>query len=381
MTTSTSSRPIKRSGSPVKALRASASSTSGTPVRSSSAVDERRRPGRWPEPWAKGNDVGLELEHAVDGAEVDGAAGVSSSGSVMYSGAIAAIVGRHDLGVAIVTSPAPDRSAPMAVRCAAPVFPSEPATTSTRPKSPLCESVARAGTISRMRSRVSSSRCGPSMSSSSGSGIPMSAITRSPACVSAGGNTSGIFGAASVTVIVASTAGPARPAVSAETPVGRSIATIGTPSPFMSATTVSRSPESGPRKPSAEDRVNEHVAVRELGEMQFPLLRRRDLYHRHADSPEHVEVGAGIAAHFGDAADQEHGGIDTALHQRARDHETVTAVVAAPADDADAARRQVVEGRPRSPRRPAGRRSPSARSTECRSPRSCGDRLRASVRC
>ena len=36
-------------------------------------------------------------------------------------------------GVATVTSPAPDRSAPIAARCAAPVLPREPATTSTRP--------------------------------------------------------------------------------------------------------------------------------------------------------------------------------------------------------------------------------------------------------
>ena len=126
----------------------------------------------------------------------------------MYSGAIAATTATHDRGVAMVTSPAPDRSAPMAGRCAAPVRPSEPAMTSTRPKSPLCESAARAGTISRIRSRVSSSRYGPSSSSRSGTGMPMSAITRSPACVSAGGRMSGIFGAPSVTVIDASIAVP-----------------------------------------------------------------------------------------------------------------------------------------------------------------------------
>ena len=79
----------------------------------------------------------------------------------MYSGAIAATIGRHDFGVAMVTSPAPDRSAPMAARCAAPDRPSDPAMTSTRPKSPLCESAARAGTSSRIRSRVSSSMIRP----------------------------------------------------------------------------------------------------------------------------------------------------------------------------------------------------------------------------
>ena len=51
----------------------------------------------------------------------------------MYSAPIAASTAWHDAGVAMVTRPAPDRSAPVAARCAAPVLPREPATTSTRP--------------------------------------------------------------------------------------------------------------------------------------------------------------------------------------------------------------------------------------------------------
>jgi hypothetical protein len=51
----------------------------------------------------------------------------------MYSGAIAASTGWQALGVAMVTRPAPDLSAPMAVRWAAPVRPIDPATTSTWP--------------------------------------------------------------------------------------------------------------------------------------------------------------------------------------------------------------------------------------------------------
>jgi hypothetical protein len=98
----------------------------------------------------------------------------------MYSGAIAATIGRHDLGVAIVTSPAPDRSAPVAARWAAPVRPTDPAMTRTLPKSPLCESATRAGTSSRIRSRVSSSNQRPFSSSITEPGIPMSAMTRSP---------------------------------------------------------------------------------------------------------------------------------------------------------------------------------------------------------
>ena len=57
---------------------------------------------------------------------------------------------------------------------------------------------------------------------------------------------SGIFGAASVTVIDASIASPSSSCESADTPVGRSMATTGTPRPFTSATTVSSKPVSGP---------------------------------------------------------------------------------------------------------------------------------------
>ena len=78
-------------------------------------------------------DVARQLEHAIDRSPDRGRRARSSIGSVMYSGAIAATIGRQHAGVATVTSPAPDRSAPSAARCAAPVFPREPATISTRP--------------------------------------------------------------------------------------------------------------------------------------------------------------------------------------------------------------------------------------------------------
>ncbi len=61
----------------------------------------------------------------------------------MYSGAIAARIGCTDRGVATVTRPAPERSAAIAARCAAPLFPIDPATISTRPNSPLCASGSR----------------------------------------------------------------------------------------------------------------------------------------------------------------------------------------------------------------------------------------------
>ena len=63
----------------------------------------------------------------------DSSPAVSASASVMYSGARAASVAWHDAGVAIVTSPAPARSAPIAARYAAPVLPGDPATIVRRP--------------------------------------------------------------------------------------------------------------------------------------------------------------------------------------------------------------------------------------------------------
>ena len=118
----------------------------------------------------------------------------------------------------------PTRSAPTAARCAAPVFPRDPATTSTWPKSPLCASRPRGlAPAAAGSSRVSSRTSGPSRPSMTSSGMPMSATTRSPARSRAGGRTSGSFGAPSVTVSAAWMAGPITSCVSADRPLGRSI--------------------------------------------------------------------------------------------------------------------------------------------------------------
>ena len=173
--------------------------------------------------------------------------------------------------------------------------------------------------------------------------MPMSAMTRSPACVSAGGNTSGIFGAASVTVIDASTAGPSSAALSADRPVGTSMATIGTPRPLRSATTVSSSPVSGPRKPVpriASTTSSQSDSSPKCSSHSCALVHLDD---RHANAAEDLEVRAHVAPHVGHAPEQEHCRVDAALHERAGDHEAVAAVVAAAAYDGDAARRQVVE--------------------------------------
>src|SRR5580765_3342399 len=79
--------------------------------------------------------------------------------------------------------------------------------------------------------------------------MPMSAMTMSPARISAGGRTSGSFGAAIVTVKPASIDGPIGSGESADRPDGRSIATIGMPDALTSATTDSMRPDSGALSP------------------------------------------------------------------------------------------------------------------------------------
>src|SRR4029453_2017978 len=53
--------------------------------------------------------------------------------------------GRIDRGTASCTSPAPIRSAAVPARTGAPIMPSLPPTTSTRPKLPLCPSTGGGG--------------------------------------------------------------------------------------------------------------------------------------------------------------------------------------------------------------------------------------------
>ena len=300
----------------------------------------------------------------------------------MYSGAIAATIGRHERGVATVTSPAPDRSAPMRreVRRAGLARASRrrPARGRSRP----CASRRRAPARSRASARASAARA---------------AALRARRAAARNADV-GDHQIAGVRVGRRKDQRNLRrrqrdghrrldrlarraPCVSADSPVGRSIATTGTPSALTSATTVSSSPVSGPRKPVPKIASTISVALGDLAEVQLPLLRVGDLDDRQADAAEDLEIDARVAAARRRRCRAGRPRLDAALHQRARDDEAVAAVVAAAAEHR---RRGSSRGRRTplpSPRRPGGRRSPSARSTECRCPRSCGDRPRASARC
>ena len=157
-------------------------------------------------------------------------------------------------------------------------------------------------------------------------------------------------------------------------------ATTGMPEPLTSATTVSISPDSGAFSPVPK--IASTISVQSL-------ISEKCSSHAWLSSisttvrpsrPRISRLIARVAAHVGDAADQEHRHVDAALQQRARDDEAVAAVVAAAAQHRDLPLERDRCGPPRSPRPPGGRRSPSARATECRSPRSSGDRLPASAR-
>src|SRR3954453_20303207 len=100
-----------------------------------------------------------------------------------------------------------------------------------------------------MAPRVSSSTRGPATLSSTSIGMPMSAITMSPARSSPGGSTSGSLGAAIVIVNPASIDGPIGSAESADNPDGRSIETTGMPDVLTSAITDSMKPDTGAFRP------------------------------------------------------------------------------------------------------------------------------------
>src|ERR1044072_5875586 len=71
--------------------------------------------------------------------------------------------------------------------------------------------------------------------------------------------------------------------------------------------------------------------------MQLPGLAVRDFDDGEAEASENLEVDARIASNIGNPSDQEDRDLDAPLRQCARDHESVAAIVAAPAQQRPAA--------------------------------------------
>ena len=224
----------------------------------------------------------------------------------MYSGTEATRLA-DDAGVATVTSPAPDRRAPSPAKRAAPVLPGDPATNTTWPQSPLCASRARTGIRDRTCSGVSSSSRGPSRSSITHAGIPISATTSSPARSAAGASTSGIFGAARVTVTRARMHAPRTCGVSAETPEGRSMDTTGRPVPVDVGDDRLEKPRERSRQARADEGVDDEVTHGHLWTVSLPRRRVRNLFHRHAKPSHDVKVCARIPMNISHPTGQEDG--------------------------------------------------------------------------
>ena len=98
----------------------------------------------------------------------------------MASSTRVSMTGFRAAAVPTVTSPAPTRSAAVAVMAAAPVLPGEPPTTRRCPVRPLWASAGRLGSMRRTSSGVSR-RCRGATASATASGMPMSTTSTVPA--------------------------------------------------------------------------------------------------------------------------------------------------------------------------------------------------------
>ena len=222
------SRPTSAAGSSANALSASASSTSGIVALLHQLAHERRHALTAPEARPHDDDVGVEPQHGLRGGEVHGARRglLERLGHVLRRRSRRRSAGTT-AGEATVTSPAPERSAPCAASAAAPGLPHRAGDDDHAAEVALVRvGGARRNQRAQLLARQQLDPRPVELIDHAG-GMPMSAITTSPDICSAGGSTSGSFGAPSVTVTVASTQSPISSRVSADSPDGRSIDTIG----------------------------------------------------------------------------------------------------------------------------------------------------------
>ena len=290
-----------------------------------------------------------------------------------------ATTGWPPAGVAIVTRPAPLRSAPAAARTAAPVLPREPATISTRPQSPLCASAARG--------------CDQRPHRLTGQQLqlrPVGLVDQRQRNADVGNHhvAGDVFGRRQHQRHLRRRQGHGHVGLEDRADelagIGRQPRRqIDRDHRRLGGVDVGddRLVQAGerPAEPGADDGVDDDVGGGDLRAVQLPRLRVDDLDDRQAEPADDVEVEPGVATDVGERADDVDGHLDTALVQRAGDDEAIAAVVAGAAQHGDCgappARRPAIP----SPPPPGGRRSPSARSTAGRARRSSGDRRRASA--
>ena len=120
----------------------------------------------------------------------------------------AAMIGCWESGAAIVTNPAPVLNAARPTRAAAPVFPTDPATTTRWPKAPLWASTSLGGKRGAMSAIYRRNTVIPSRVEESGT--PMSMSFTNPARAAPGWRSRPRFNPAKVVVNVAWVVGPRR---------------------------------------------------------------------------------------------------------------------------------------------------------------------------
>jgi hypothetical protein len=137
-----------------------------------------------------------------------------------------ATVSETTAGVTIVTRPAPARNAPRPDRIAAPLFPSEPATSKTCPKVPLWDLTERTSG-NRANSSGPAQRSVPCpISSTSAAGEPIAQTSNAPTASASRDRSWPTLGAVKVTVRCAQRTGPSARCPSEGSPEGVSTARI-----------------------------------------------------------------------------------------------------------------------------------------------------------
>ena len=214
------------------------------------------------------------------------------------------------------------------------------------------------------------------------SGMPMSAMTTSPARVSAGGSTSGSLGAASVTVSAGlDRRSPIGSCESADRPDGRSI----------------DDDRNARRVDVGDDRLEQAATAARSGRCRRSRRRSatQSLTSEKCSShawlsaisttvrPRRPRISRLMRASPRTSATRPIRNTDTSTPRCSSVRATTKPsppLLPRPQRTATWPLEQIAVRSLRSPPPPGGRRSPSARATGCRSLRSCGDRLRASAR-
>ena len=172
-----------------------------------------------------------------------------STGRTMTARFSAALMFKASLGLAMVTRPAPARSAPRAASRAAPVDDGPPEMTTAWPREYLWPSVLACGNAFRQSAGTFANVVGLILSRTR-SGIPISATSTTPQCRRPGRRKCPGLRRKNVTVSCALMAHPITAPVVPFTPLGKSTATMGTEAAFIKSMTLRAGPSTSRSSPA-----------------------------------------------------------------------------------------------------------------------------------